>query len=143
MNKTVSIHAKLNEHFLIQTDIRGHHLSIDQPQSAGGQDEGVSPLEMFLFTLAGCIGSIARIMAMQQRLNLRGMSIEVSGDYDPAGLLGKATDQRMGFQQLFIQAQLDCDLSPVEQAAFFDQVCARCPVHDNIQYSTAISHNLL
>lgn len=137
-HKTIAINAHLDQQFTITSDIRGHQMVIDQPKNAGGQDAGPTPLEYFLFSLAGCIGSIARIIAMQRKLPVRTMDISVTGDMDPAGLLGKPTDSRVGFESLNIQVSMDADMSDAEKLAFLEEVNARCPVSENIAHLTPI-----
>ena len=50
----------------------------------GGADKGPTPLEYLFVALAGCIGSIGRIVATQRKLNVRGMEITVEGELDVA-----------------------------------------------------------
>jgi putative redox protein len=40
--------------------VRGHHLLVDQPCGDGGQDAGPTPVELFIASLASCIGHYAR-----------------------------------------------------------------------------------
>ena len=140
--KTVRVDAEMQEGFTIKSNIDGHSLTIDQPEAARGSDQGPTPLQVFLFSIAGCVGTLGRIIAMQRKLDLRGMQVQVEGDYNPAGLLGKATDDRTGFQQIRISAQIDADLSEEEKQSFLDEVCHRCPLHDNISLETAVVHQL-
>ncbi|WP_151704953.1 OsmC family protein [Nitrincola alkalilacustris] len=140
--KTVAVTASLNDSFVVEAQIGEHRLLIDQPVAARGTGQGPTPLEYYMFAMAGCIGTIGRIVAMQQKITLRGMTIWVEGDYNPAGLLGKPTDDRTGFQQIRIRAEIDADLSHEEKKAFLDQVCERCPLHDNTRLETDVLHNL-
>lgn len=142
MSKLVSVTARMGAQFQVDTDIRGHKLIIDQPQAAGGKDEGPTPLEYFLFSLGGCVASIARIMAKQQKIEMRSIDVQVDGDYDPKGLLGQSNDVRVGFTQIRIAARIDADLSDQDKAEFLDQVCQRCPLHDNIELTTQVVHQL-
>lgn len=136
--KTVSIESKLNEQFVIESDVRGHKVVIDQPANAGGTDTGVTPLELVLVSLAGCIGTIGRIVAMQQRIALRGMSIKVEGELDVDGLLGKPIDGRIGYEGINITVDVDADLTDEEKDAFIHEVDRRCPVSENILNATPI-----
>ena len=140
--KTVRVEAAMQEGFTITSNINGHQVTIDQPEGARGKNLGPTPLETFLFAVAGCVGTLGRIIAMQKKLDLRGMQVQVEGDYNPAGLLGKDTDDRIGFQQIRISASLDADWSEEEKKAFLDDVCHRCPLHDNISLETAVVHQL-
>jgi uncharacterized OsmC-like protein len=140
--KTVTVESKLNEKFVIESDIRGHKVIIDQPANAGGSDTGPTPLEMLFFALAGCIGSIARIVAMQERIDLKGMNIKVEGDLDTDGLLGKPIDGRNGFEGITITVEVDADMSDAEKEAFIHKVDSRCPVSENLMNATPVSIQL-
>ena len=141
-NKLISVSTSMGAGARVQSDIRGHKVTIDQPAQAGGTDEGPTPLEYFLFSLAGCIQSIARIAASQQKIDMRGMDIDVVAELNPAGLLGKETEDRVGFQTITVKAQIDADLSDAEKAEFLDAVCDRCPLHDNIKLATVVDHSM-
>ena len=39
---------------------RGHHVVVDQPKDAGGSDAGLTPTELFVASLAACVGHYAR-----------------------------------------------------------------------------------
>ena len=136
--KTVTVESKLGGAFVIESDIRGHKITIDQPANAGGTDTGVTPLELMLASLAGCIGSIGRIVAMQQRIELRGMDIKAEGPLDVDGLLGKPIDGRVGFESISITVDVDADMTDEEKEAFIHAVDARCPVSENLLNSTPI-----
>lgn len=140
--KTVAVTASMTNSYAVHTDIRGHKLVIDQPENAGGTDEGPTPLEFFMFSLAGCIATIARTAARQQKIELRAIEVRVAGDLNPAGLLGKPTDDRIGFNQIRIEATIDADLSDAQKSEFLDQVCLRCPLHDNVERVTEVVHQL-
>jgi uncharacterized OsmC-like protein len=141
-NKTVSVAASLGSGWAISSDIRDHKVVIDQPQASGGTNEGPTPLEYFLFSIAGCVGSIGRIAANQQKIDLKGMEIFVEADLNPKGLMGLETEDRVGFQQVRISAKIDADLSDAEKKIFLDEVCERCPLHDNTKLETEVLHQL-
>ena len=92
--KKIQVQAKLGPAFAIEVAAGDHQLYIDQPKAGGGTDTGPSPLEYLFAALAGCVGSIGRIVANQQRLAVRGMDIHVEGELDPAVLLGRSTGTR-------------------------------------------------
>jgi putative redox protein len=45
------------DRFAIQ--VRGHRLVVDQPMAAGGEDAGPTPTELFVASLAACVGFYA------------------------------------------------------------------------------------
>ncbi len=136
--KTISVETKLNSKFKIESDIRGHAITVDQPAATGGGDAGPTAPEYLLVSLAGCIGSMGRIVAMQKRIELRGMTISVEGDLNVDGLLGKPTDDPMGFSEIRIIADIDSDMSAEEKNAFLHEVDERCPVSWNLLNASSI-----
>lgn len=140
--KTVTVESKLDEKLVIESDIRGHKVVIDQPANAGGTDTGPTPLELLFASLAGCIGTIGRIVAMQKRIALRGMDIKVEGPLDTDGLLGKPIDGRTGFEGITVTVSVDADLTSEEKEAFIHEVDARCPVSENLLNATPVSVKL-
>ncbi len=140
--KTVSIESTLGGQFVIESDIRGHRVVIDQPANAAGTDSGPTPLELLLVSLAGCIGTIGRIMAMQRRIALRGMKIRVEGEIDTDGLLGKPIEGRIGFEGIVVRVDLDADMAEAEKEAFIHEVDRRCPVSENLLNGTPIAVRL-
>lgn len=130
--KTVTVESTLGEKFVIESTIRGHKLVIDQPVNAAGTDTGPTPLELVLASLAGCIGTIGRIIALQRRIALRGMEIKVEGELDTDGLLGKPIDGRVGFESITISVDVDADMTDEEKESFIHEVDRRCPVSENL-----------
>lgn len=136
--KTVKVESVLDSKFKLECTSHGRTVIVDQPANAGGTDEGPTPLEYLVVSLAGCIGTIARIVAMQKRIALRGMKITVEGDINVDGLLGKPTDDPVGFKEFRILADIDADLTAEEKEAFIHEVDARCPVSFNLLNNTPV-----
>jgi len=141
-NKTISVAAFMGSDWVVHSHIRDHKVVIDQPKQNGGTDKGPTPLEYFLFSLAGCVASIARIAAHQKKVSLDRLEVQVEADLNPMGLMGQETEDRVGFQQIRISASIDADLSDEGKQAFLDEVCERCPLHENIQLETEVVHQL-
>ncbi len=115
-----------------------HKIYMDQPKNAGGADLGPAPPELILAAYAGCVGSIGRIIAFQEKITLRGMTFEVEADYDPDRLLGRETTARSGFQEMRLKVKIDADLDDEAKQAFLDKIEERCPVGDNLINSTQL-----
>ena len=135
--KTVSVETKLGEKFKIESNVRGHNKVIDQPVALGGHDEGPTPLEYLFLALAGCIGSIGRIVAMQKKLHVNGMDIKVEGELDTDGLLGKGAP--IGFSEIRVAVDVDADMTADEKAAFVHEVDERCPVSWNLLNASKVT----
>ncbi|MBM4142442.1 MAG: OsmC family protein [Lentisphaerae bacterium] len=136
--KRVEIVAALGPGMKIESQVRGHRVIVDQPRPAGGTDAGPTPLEYQMVALAGCIGSIGRIVAHQKKIALRGMEIAVGGELDTDVLLGKSQANRAGFGGFVVRVKIDADLTEEQKREFLKEVDERCPVSDNLRQMTSV-----
>jgi uncharacterized OsmC-like protein len=129
----------------MHTDVQGggHTIIIDQPEAAGGKDEGPNPLIIFLSALGGCLATIAAIIARQERLEIRKFDVEVEGDIDKAFLLGKTKEGRAGLTEIRAKVNLDADMTEEEKEVFIGRVDSRCPISDNMANNTNIAISLV
>lgn len=136
MNKTIKVGATWMGGMRVDAEAGKHHVIIDQPDGMGGKDEGANPMEFQLFALGGCLGTIAAIIARQERIDLRGFSVDMEGDFDTDYLLGKTKEGRAGFTEVRVWVNIDADLTHKQKEAFFEKVDARCPISDNLINNT-------
>ncbi len=136
--KTVRVESVLDDKFRLESQLPGHTVVTDQPANAGGSGAGPTPLDYLLVALAGCIGTVGRIVAMQRRIALRALRIVVEGDINVDGLLGKPTSDPVGFKELRVLVDVDADLTEAEKVAFLHEVDSRCPVSFNLHNATAV-----
>jgi len=57
---------------------RGHTISTDLPRDKGGTDLGMTPTELLIVSLGGCIGIYVADYCRNVGLNCDGMTVEVS-----------------------------------------------------------------
>jgi uncharacterized OsmC-like protein len=141
--KTVSIEAKLGDKFKVEVKAGNHTLYVDQPQAGGGADAGPNPIEYLFASLAGCIGTVARIIANQKRINLNGMDMKIEGAFDTEIILGKSKENRPGLTGIKVTLTIDSAMSKEEKEAFVEEIESRCPVSDNIANTTPVKVELL
>jgi len=141
--KKVEIQATMGSDMKIECSAGQHTVLIDQPKTGGGTDTGPTSLEHLFCSLAGCIGSIARIAAYQKKIALRGMEVTVSGNLDVETLLGKAKENRAGFGGITVRVKIDADLTDAEKAEFLKEVDERCPVSDNLKQLTTVTTEMV
>jgi uncharacterized OsmC-like protein len=122
----------------VEAQAKNHTLIIDQPADMGGDDAGPNPLEYLLIALGSCLGTVAAIVARQERIKLEGFSVEIEGDYDLDFLMGKTTDGEGGFLEIRQNVSIDADLTDEEKSAFFAKVHSRCPVTGSLFNQTRI-----
>lgn len=120
-----------------------HKVYMDQPKNAGGADLGPAPPELILAAYAGCVGSIGRIIAFQEKITLRGMSFVVEADYDTDRILGRETTARTGFQEVRLQVEIDADLDEQAKQDFLQRIEERCPIFDNLVNETKVVTTLV
>ncbi len=138
MQKTITINSTWMGGMRIDVQARDHMLIVDQPDGMGGKDEGPNPLEYQLVALGGCMGTIAAIIAKQERIDLRGFSAAVEGDLDTDFLMGKTTEGQAGFTEIRVAVEIDADMTAEEKQAFLHRVDARCPISDNLMNGSKV-----
>ena len=140
--KTIVASGRMDSGMDVHVQCGGYELIMDQPTNAGGKGLGPTPLDVVLATVAGCFGTIARYIAYQQKITLRGMQFEMEADYDPDGLLGRNADVRPGFQALRVTVSIDADLADEQKQALLELIEERCPLADNLLNGTQLISRL-
>lgn len=110
----------------------GHSITIDEPESMGGEDKGPDPLSNMLASLAGCENVIANMVAKEMEFDLRGINFSIHGELDSRGLMGTA-DVRPYFQKVSIEAQVETDESDERIQELREKTDARCPVYTTLK----------
>ena len=112
--------------------VRGHTVTVDQPEAVGGTDVGPTPTELFVASLASCVAFYARRYLRRH-------------DIDPTGLVVRTT-YRMGTRPARVEAvdleiQLPVELSPARRAGLLAQA-GHCTVHNTITHAPGIAITL-
>lgn len=112
---------------------------IDEPKQMGGTDEGPSPVQVLLMSLAGCLNVTGHEVAKQRGLVLRGMKIQIDGVMNPCTFLGCSFEERAGFQKITVEIKPDFEDAEQHQIdEWLKETESRCPVTDNIKADTSI-----
>jgi uncharacterized OsmC-like protein len=72
---TMKVRYDSGDRFAI--DIRDHEVVVDQPPEMHGDDLGPTPTELFIASLASCVGFYARRYLARHHLDADGLSVEV------------------------------------------------------------------
>ncbi len=137
------INAKSNGTMKTEVKARKFTILIDEPESFGGKDEGATPTELVLASLAGCYTVVGNVVAKEMGFNLRGLDIEIEGEMNPARFAGKSTDERAGFQKIDISIKVDSDADSRIIEKWLRLVEDRCPVTDNLTNNTPLQITLV
>ena len=115
-------------------------LIIDEPKGMGGTDEGPSPIQVLLMSLAGCLNVTGHEIARQKGLKLNSMKVKIEGVMNPCTFLGCSFEERAGFQNILITVAADMpSASEEEKETWLKETESRCPVTDNIKADTKIT----
>jgi putative redox protein len=66
-----------------QLRVRGHRFLCDQPLADGGDDQGPTPTELFVASLAACVAFYARRFLARHGLDTTGLRVEAAYTMSP------------------------------------------------------------
>lgn len=115
-----------------------HIIDADHPEQFAATDEGATPAEILLSSLASCLMAGIATVAQNRGIQLRSVQATVEGDMDLAGILGIDADARNGFSALRVSFDVDADATHEEIAAVVAQSQKRSAVFDAITNPTNV-----
>jgi uncharacterized OsmC-like protein len=113
-------------------------LETDHPALFAAEDHGVTPVEMVLAGLAGCLTAGVASVAQNRGVQLRSVKATLSGDMDLAGILGIDPEVRNGFERITVTYQVDADASREEIEGIVAQSQKRSAVFDIVTNPTNV-----
>lgn len=116
----------------VESEARGFKMILDEPAELGGTDTGMNPVEAILCALGSCQSIVCAAFARLQRFTYDEFWVELEGDLDPDGFMGKNPDARNGFQEIRFTFHFKTDEPQEKVDAFSDFIESRCPVGDNL-----------
>ena len=102
--------------------VRSHELTVDEPESSGGDDTGPDPQEMLAVSLASCTAITMEMYAKRKGWELP--DVEVAVEYQPA--------ERGCPTRFDLVVRIPSDLSE-EDAQRLMTIAAKCPVHRTLE----------
>jgi putative redox protein len=106
-----------------EVTVRGHHLVVDQPADAGGQDSGPTPTELFVASLASCAAFYAGRFLTRHGYSRDGLA--VSAGYEIA------SDRPARVRNVRLIVRVPAGLPP-ERWAALRAVASHCTVHNTL-----------
>lgn len=113
-------------------------LETDHPAIFAAEDHGVTPVEMVLAGLAGCLTAGVASVAQHRGVQLRSVTAHVTGDMDLAGILGIDPDVRNGFTGISVRYEIDADAGREEIEGIVAQSQKRSAVFDVVTNPTSV-----
>lgn len=110
----------------------------DHPQVFQAEDQGATPVELLLVSLAGCLTAGVAAVAQNREIQLRSVTATLEGDMDVRGILGVDPEVRNGFNQIRVSYKIDADASPEDLKALVAQSQKRSAVYDIVTNPTNV-----
>ena len=123
----VSVNAQ-SENLVVRASTGAHKIILDESEVYGGQNKGPHPMETLLATLASGTNITANMIAAEMYFDLRGLTFDVYGVFDPFGVMGDATVHPF-YEQVTVNVEVDTTEDDAEIQALKRQVEARCPIY--------------
>jgi len=132
----------LREGFRSEAKLRGHCLTVDEPESFGGTDTGPNPVEIILAALGTCQEITYRAFAAALGIPINAVSVKLEGDLDLRGFFAVDDDVRPGYQSVKGTVRIDSEASEEELQQLKQVVDAHCPVLDIIRNPVPVELDL-
>ncbi|WP_257153857.1 OsmC family protein [Streptomyces lunaelactis] len=110
--------------------VRDHELTVDQPVDAGGSDEGPTPVELFVSSLASCAAYYAG--RFLERQHLPNESLRVRAEFD------MADDRPARVSAVRMRIELPEEIGTVRRRSLL-AVVDHCTVHNSLRVPPEVS----
>ena len=114
-------------------------IDADHPEIFASEDNGPTPPEIVLASLASCLTAGVATVASNRGVQLRSVTATVEADMDLQGILGIDGDVRNGFDAIRVTFDVDADASPEDIEAIVAQSQKRSAVFDIIANPTTVT----
>lgn len=121
--------ARRRQGFTHDVEIQGgHRLVIDEPEVAGGANEGPSPTRTVAAALAGCTAITVEMYAARKEWDVGDLQVDVEMEYGDSAV-PKSFD---------VIVRVPADLSD-EQMERLGTIASKCPVHRLLAHDRDVS----
>lgn len=117
---------------LAEATARGFKVIMDEPVEDGGTDTSMHPVEMMLCALGGCMTIVASMFAAKFRVDLKDFSIDIEGEIDSDGFLGRNPNVRKGMSEIRYKMHIVSDSPDQNIERLHNFVESHCPVKDTL-----------
>lgn len=122
-----------------QNHVQNFSFDTDHPEIFAAEDHGVTPVELLLVGLAGCLTAGVASVAQNRDIQLRSVKATVDAGMDLQGILGIDSDVRNGFNGMTVNFTIEADASEEDIAALVAQSQKRSAVFDVITNPTNVT----
>ena len=136
---TYHVKAARKQNLQLEVTAREFHVSIDEPETSGGDNTGMNPVEMLLGSIASCQTITALIFANFYGIQIDDIYVEVEGSLDPDGFSGMNPTVRPGFQEIHSTFHIKSNAPKAQLQQLLKMVEKQCPVGDSVSHGVALA----
>lgn len=118
---------------------QAYSFDTDHPEIFAAADNSVTPVEMVLVGLAGCLSAGIAAVAQHRNIQLHSVKATLEAGMDVRGILGADANVRNGFDGIKVHYDIDADATPAQIAALVAQSQKRSAVFDILTNTTDVS----
>lgn len=118
----IRVEHQRGDRFLIR--IRGHDVVVDQPIGVGGDDLGPTPTELFVASLAACVGFYAERFLRRHDLPTEGLAVDCG--------FAMSTGRPARVTQIDLRLHIPDGVPPERREALL-RVVEHCTVHNSLR----------
>jgi uncharacterized OsmC-like protein len=122
-----------------QTHLQEFVFDGDHPEVFSSEDQGPTPVELLLVSLASCLTAGVAAVAQNREIQLRSVTATLEGDMDIRGILGVDPEVRNGFNHIKVTYHVDADASLDDIKALVAQSQKRSAVYDIVTNPTRVT----
>ncbi|MGL4644185.1 MAG: OsmC family protein, partial [Vagococcus fluvialis] len=106
-------------------------------------NEGMNPVEALLNSLGACKVIVAKSFARLHKMKINSIRIELEGELDTDGFMGKNPEAKIGFSKIITNFYIDADNTDEEITAYVDFINRTCPVADSLENAPEMVSNII
>jgi len=105
----------------------------------GGDGSDACAADMLLQGLVACAGVTLRVVATAMGITVRGGSVRAEGALDFRGTMGVSKDAPVGFSEIRLHLDPDCDATPEQRARLLQLTERYCVVYQTLKSPPALT----
>jgi putative redox protein len=117
-----------------------HSVVMDEPNEVGGDNVGMTPYEMLLSALGGCIAMTLRLYARRKEWPLEDVRVLLTHDKLHAKDCQECENEEGMLDVIRRKVEIKGNLTP-EQHARLQEIATRCPVHRTLTGTIEVLHD--
>ena len=138
----VYVESESQSGFASHIKVRDFELTIDQPHSFGGTNQGPKPSEVLLASLAACQEVTWRLYAAANGIPLTSIRVKLKGIQDLRGFLSIDDRTSAGFQKITGIVSIESPASVDKINHLKEIVDSHCPVLDDLRRPVSVDLNV-